>query len=688
MIAKAFRLVHVCGCLVAVLLSFLVVSNRNDIAPLPAGAAVKVIAWSGSGGVKDFRIALDQFGREHRISFGHEVPDLEKRGRVRHLYLVDGAARISAATWRSGRLGDFGGSMSTVIHPLADEGDRSPLGNYQVLGDSDDALALQAFLTSCGMTVELSDFGRLGAIPRPITLTLGVLILLTVAMAGAFVAAGTRRYAIGRLHGLPYLSLLSAEFRRFAVQWAIAGPASLLLAAGFLLLRYGPEGIGLFVAVCVAVQVLLLFAAMAAQAVFLAMVTSIDLPAALKGELPSLALTITSYGLRLTAVVVGLGTIVTTVSLGADIAARDRAGAAFERLGNLSAVTLGNAYSGADERQLDALVGPWLRDADRRGQLLVAAQQVYTGADPRWRGTTTLIVNDKFLADQPVRLANGGTLRTADRDSITVLVPESHWAERARLREQLGLEARLRQGVSSDFTEVRSASAQRVFTYAPARTDPGSVQVWDSAKTFVTDPVIVVMPAGRGWLSNTSYAAFASQGGALLADPRSASVAVDRNPLLARFVLGITPVADKAAAELAEQTSQLRLSAFIALIACLVVFISGAAAAIIRTRQKAQRIFVRDLHGWSFPSIHRGLLALELCLLIALVAWIPYRIAGQRRELERWQTSGSPLPVELPSINAGQLTAIAVLALVTAGGFLLTLSYAHRRVVRGGLSEA
>jgi hypothetical protein len=164
--------------------------------------------------------------------------------------------------------------------------------------------------------------------------------------------------------------------------------------------------------------------------------------------------------------------------------------------------------------------------------------------------------------------------------------------------------------------------------------------------------------------------------------------AVRQEPRLERFVRGATPVADKAAAALTEQTALLRMSLFTAIISCFVVAMTGVAAALIHTRQMAQRIFVRHMSGWSFATIYRAILIFELTLLAGLLAWIPWRVAAQRRALEGWQATGAPLPVDLPSVSPEQWAAIAVLALVTSGGFLLSLVAAHRRVVRLGTSEA
>ncbi|HEV7955980.1 MAG TPA: hypothetical protein VGP10_02355, partial [Marisediminicola sp.] len=673
MIARSLRLLIAVTWIVATFLAFIVVSARNDGAPLPATATITVRTWTGSSTLEDLRSAMEQYARHEQITFAQEIADFGNRGAVRHLYLADGDPQVPGATWLADGMGDFGGSRSTVVHPLRDLGTRSPLGAYDVFGDYGKAEELRTFLASRGMSVDLVELGRVGFVPRPVLLTVAVVALLIISMVGTFVVAGTRRYAVGRLHGLSYGSLLMIDLRRFAPTWAISGLAVLSLAGLVVLLRYGSPGIGLFLVTAGAIQLVLLLAAAAAHTLVLAMVVSVEMSPALKGELPARALTFTAYGLRLTAVVIALGTIATTLTLTADITARDRSRAAFERLGKTSTITLGNAYTIEDQNKLDETVGPWLRKVDREHDLLLSAQQVIGSSDPRWRGVHTLIVNDKFLAAQPVRLAGGGRVGAADPDHITVMIPDTRWDARTQLRSQLGLAAQLRPRTNIDYEWVRAAPDQRFFTYAPASGSSESEQVWNTTTTFVTDPVIVVMPSGRGWLSDGSYSAFASQGGALFGDPRIVGTAVRQEPRLERFVRGATPVADKAAAALTEQTALLRMSLFTAIISCFVVAMTGVAAALIHTRQMAQRIFVRHMSGWPFATIYRAILIFELTLLAGLLAWIPWRVAAQRRALEGWQATGAPLPVDLPSVSPEQWAAIAALALVTSGGFLLSL---------------
>src|SRR5687767_924868 len=95
---------------VAVVLAFMVVSARNDSAPLDATATVRVTTWTGANTGADLRSALEEYGRTQKITFGQEIADHDERGPVRHLYLVDGDPQVPGATWLEQGMGDFGGT--------------------------------------------------------------------------------------------------------------------------------------------------------------------------------------------------------------------------------------------------------------------------------------------------------------------------------------------------------------------------------------------------------------------------------------------------------------------------------------------------------------------------------------------------------------------------------------------------
>ena len=202
MISKTLNLLHVVTWIVAIVLAFIVVSTRDSAAPIPATSTLTVTSWDGTGTAANLRSELETYAREKHITLAQEVADFGNRGAIRHLYLVDGDPGVPGGEWMRRGIGDFGDTMTTVVHPLADAGDRSPLGAYDVFGDSRAAAALPPFFASRGMTFDTAPISRVGSVPRSVLLTLAALALLTVSVLGAVAVASTRRYAVARLHGL------------------------------------------------------------------------------------------------------------------------------------------------------------------------------------------------------------------------------------------------------------------------------------------------------------------------------------------------------------------------------------------------------------------------------------------------------------------------------------------------------
>jgi hypothetical protein len=202
------------------------------------------------------------------------------------------------------------------------------------------------------------------------------------------------------------------------------------------------------------------------------------------------------------------------------------------------------------------------------------------------------------------------------------------------------------------------------------------------SSSFVTDPVIVVLPSAQGWLSDGSYTAFASQGGALIEGPGIAREAVGRDPTLERFVRGATPVAGEAARLLSEQLGRLRMAVLTALASCVVLVVTSIAGAITHARHSAQRMFVRHLNGWRPVTAHRGILTVEISMIVTLAAWICWRAELRRREVDALHATAAPLPIGSPQLDPWLVASSVFLALVAIGAFLIALAAARRAALR------
>lgn len=681
MILPALKFILVANWIVAGVLSYTAIESRSNEAPLQASATVTVTSWNGAENARQIYQELGQFSREHRITLAKSVADRNHRGSVRHLYLVSGVPGSPASDWLDRGIGDFSSGMRTKVHPLADIGDRAPIGEYEVFGSTASSTSLQGFFQTHGMETQTGSLDKIGPLPRFWNSSLFVVALLSAGIVGAYAVSNVRQYAIERLHGMSASEVLRRDARRYLPVWAVSGVVILGLAWALLRIQGASSGVPTFLLLCLGIQLLFLLAVVVAHAITLAMLASVDVLGSLKGEVPGAALAFAAYGVRVTAAFVALAAAIGTITLASGAAARAEARSTFDKLGDLSVVTLGGVYKPEDQRRLDTTVGRWIRGLDRSGQVIVAGQVMIGNENPRAKTGTGLVVNDQFLAEQDVRTARGETFRPSATPTVTLLVPSSRWSERKKLPATIGIGALVAKGERLNYEWVETRNDQRIFTYAQEPDAVGDIQIAPEGATYAEDPVIVHVPSRLGLLSESSYAAYASQSAVLFKDRAAVTSTLQSDADLDRYVLALTPAATVAAEKLAKQTSELRGSMLLLVLACLVVFMSGVAAAVVHTRRMSQRIFVKHVHGWRFTAIYKWVLAVEGTLLLTVVLWTPISVLNQRREFESLRAIGAVPPIDPPSLSGAQYLAIILLAALLAGGFLSSLRQANRQVM-------
>jgi hypothetical protein len=688
---RSIGFIHAANWLFAAILGFLFVVQWDEIISLPVTAGVSVFEDDASQSSEALRPVIAEFAREHEITFAQEERDFENWHGGRILYLVDGDPSLPGADWLAGDYADFSQSVDTEVRPYADlEGPAA--GSYAVFGDPAKARELADFLTAQGLRTEVFDVTPWGSVlaqtGRSMLTALTMMFLVSVAMVGAGVLLGTRAYGVGRLQGLSFGNLLGGDLRRVAKVWAVAGAATLAAATAALAVYNGLVGIGAYLGVVLAIDLVLTAAAVAAHALVLALTMQVRILASVKGELPGKTAVGVAYALRLTTVVVALALVAQVLALGTDLARRDRLFGDYAAQGDTSTVTLGGLSSIEEEADLVRVVGSWLRDEDRAGHVILAGESVLPSMDPALAGQPVLYVNERFLREQPPRSADGTAyVPDAAAATPTVLVPSGLWERRGAVVEALAADVVLADpSALTAAAPLETAGGQAIFTY---NTTGGAGQPRGELlqdETYASDPVIVVLPSAAGLLDEGGYVNFASNHSVLFPDPDRVADARAQDPELARFVVSTTPVATNAAVENQELTREFRLNLFSALAAALVLVITGIGAVLVYTRQNAQWIFARHVTGWRYGAVHRLLLAFELCVLAVLVGWLPYQVWSQTRQIH--QMYGDPPPFAPPTLGAAEWTSIALLALVAVGGVLTALAFTHRRVIRAGASEA
>lgn len=688
---RSIGYIHAANWIFAAILGFLFVVQWEELVSLPVSGAISVSAENEDESTAALLPGIEDFAREHHITFAQEERDFDNWHGGRILYLVDGDPSVPGSEWLAGGFDDFSKTIDTQVRPFSDmEGDAA--GAYVVFGDTEKTQQLADYLTSQGMraeALEVQPWNTVAAlVDRSMLTAIAVMFLVSVAIVGAGVLLSTRAYGVSRLQGLSFGSLLAGDLKGVARVWSISGAATLALALAALWIYNGLNGIGAYLGVVLAIDFALSAAAVAAHALVLTLTMQVRVLASVKGELPGRTAAGIAYALRLTTVVVALALVAQVVALGADLSRRDRVFDDYAKLGEMSTITLGGMSSIEEEEALLQVVGSWLRQEDRAGHVLLAGENALPSQDPALAGRPVLYVNEQFLQEQTIRSAEGTAFQpeiaTADPQ---VLVPTDLWDQRSAVIQALAAEVALSDpGGLATAEPLQSEGGQEVFTYNTGGGMGGRPGAMEQDQSYTTDPVIVVLPSASGLLTDGGYIEFATGQSILFPDPEVVTAALAQDAELSRFVISVTPVAANAAEESRDLSREFRLGLFSAFAAALVLIITGIGAVLVHARQNAQWIFARYVSGWRYIAVHRLLLAFEACVLAVLLGWMPYQIWSQNREIT--QMYGDNPPFALASLGAPEWASISLLALVAVGGVLAALALIHRRVIRDGASEA
>jgi hypothetical protein len=674
----------------AAVFACMVMIQWDEAAPTPARALVSVVNWDESRSADEMRAMMASFAQDEEIAFAQQVYDFDDRFQQRNIYLHDSDDAVDTSDWVDGGYRDFTASIETRVFPYGDLGGHAITGNYLVFSDAEKAQRFADFLTSQGAHSEVMvvDWDAVAIeILGPMWKTLWTMVLAAVAVAGTGVLMATRSYGVGRLHGISLAGLIAADLRRVGAVLAVSVAA--VAAAGLIgLWAYnGLTAWWTWFAVFVCLGVVLSSVTVAVHAASLALISGGKVLNAVKGELPNKTVLVVGYALRLFTVGTSVVLLGQLVSAGIEMAARAANFAAYEEAGDASVLSLGGMSSIEEETALFATVGSWIRGEDRGGRAILVGEEELAGQ-------RAYFVNERFLHEQPVRLADGTVYVPDDQGPVvTVLVPAGREDQRSSIESALAdiaafrVREELRGQVAYEWME--SAAGQEVFTYNAEPDVRAQLGADGGDRSYATNPVLVVLPSEEGLLTDASYIDFASGGEVVFPDPSVVAEAVARDPEFGRFVLSATPVSAVAEAEYGELVREFRIVLFGALGGVAVLLIAGTAVAMIHARRNAQLIFARHVNGWRFTAVHRALLLFEAGVLLVLIGYAPYQVWSMNRsELARYEALGIPAPFEPASVSTGQWIGVVTLALVVVGGVIVALARAHRRVVAEGASEA
>ncbi|MEU1320862.1 hypothetical protein [Streptomyces tibetensis] len=699
MLHRGTRFVHAAVLAFAAALSFLFVRGLDETGVLGNTALVEVIDSDGSKSGAQVVRAVETFSAEYKVGVAREMPDMMNPDGLRHLYLTPVGTSMTE-DWLDDGYPQFSKNRATRVHPMSEVGALDPRGSYYVFGPAATVNALVAQLGRLGLTTSVThplSYAELSSrySDDPLFQAFGVVALAAVTITGASVLLNAITYGVLRMQGMSFTGILLRDLRQLAVYWFAAAGTVTAVTLTSLGLYNGFAWLGLFAVVAAMAAALLIILVLAAHAAVLALTYKVDVLRSLKGELPARAASISVYAVRIPALLLALS-IATNVTLaGRGVLMRLDNQKAYETVGEAVSIRLSGAFAMRTE-QLDEHVGPWLRQADRRGQVVLAGRRDLQASAPgaSLPSGEFLIVNDTYLAKQPVRDPAGRRYtaqprhdKTPDSRSLRVIIPDSLASHTAVITKTASTIMGSRQHRNVPLDALRSKTGQRLFGYNTGTHVYNSGHGPDEDRSMVRDPVIIAVPNGSRFLTDDAYTTYASQSGLIFPDPDDALNGIKTNSLQ-DYISGISPVGQKTALDLREAVSELRLHVFNLIVSAIILLIAGVGVCIIYSRKNAQTIFARHISGWRYVTTHRFILAVELAIAAIFATRVPFQAWQQGKELKEYAAAGAPAPFQPTHLTALDAGVITTLVAVEFGAVLIALAFFHRRIVKEGAASA
>ncbi|MCO5999243.1 hypothetical protein NE234_38280 [Actinoallomurus sp. WRP9H-5] len=691
---RAIKIVHVVIFAASTMLAFLVLEDLDSEPTLGETATIWIMKTHGSVNGAETARMVTSFARAHHISIVRKVDDFRDPGRLTHLYIAAGEPGSAPAFWLKHGYSPFGHGLRVRTHALEQIGYPDPRGLYHVYGSHDGVEALRAEFARSGLTGDLIYRPGLGdQIHRhsrpPLTSAFYVIAISVVLTVGASVLMSAKGYGVLRLHGMSFLTIIRRDLRRLAFFWSIAAVGVTAVTLIFLGLYNGFARLGLFALIAGGLAGALSILAVIAHTGALALVTRAGILRGLKGEVAAGPAMAGAYLVRIAAAllifVIGGAALVSWQ----DVTRREASRTRFASLGGATYIALAGSRTPDAAEIMSHQVGRWLRRADSRGQIIADYRWPLEQLAPPAAGLPEgdlLLVNDTFLADQPIVGPSGGRYGADPRGRVRVIVPEKFREHAGDITENVpaqispvdGGERVRRAGVD----QVWARDGQTVFTFNAGDDDNA-----EQDRSLVHDPVLIVVPNGSHLISDGAYTAMATHDGIIFKNPQDVLAAIGRE-VPKEDITELTPVAQHAAARYAQAARRLRINALSLSMAVTVLFITGIGVCTIYAQKNAQAIFAKHVSGWSFWATHRRLFLLDALVAGGLVAWAGWEIRGRIETLREFTDRGVPPPPNLPPADWWELAPATGVALLATALLVAALSFAHHRVVKEHAADA
>ncbi|NUQ99867.1 MAG: hypothetical protein HOY79_26045 [Streptomyces sp.] len=700
MLYRGTRFVHAAVLAFAAVLSFLFVRGLDETGVLGNSALVEVIDSDGSKSGTQVVRAVEAFSTEHKVGVAREVPDLKNPDGLRHLYLAPGGGTSVTAGWLDDGYPEFSRNYATRVHPMSEVGPLDPRGSYYVFGSSATVDALVAELGRLGLTTSVTHPLSYSELTDrysddPLFRAFCVVALAAVTMTGASVLLNAKAYGIFRLQGMSFIGILRRDLRQLAVFWLAAAGTVAVVTVALLGLYNGFAWLGLFAAVAAVAAALLVVLVLAAHVAVLALTYKVDVLQALKGELPARAASISVYLVRIPALLLALSIAADVTLAGRGVLMRLENQKVYETVGDAVSIRLSGAFAMHTE-ELDEHVGPWLRQADQRGEVVLAGRRDLQVSAPgaHLPSGEFLIVNDTYLAEQPVQDPAGRRYTSQaergeapDSRSVRVIIPDSLASHAAVITKAASEIIDPHQDRHIPIEALRGKAGQRLFGYNTGAYVYNSAHGPDEDRSMLRDPVIIAIPNGSRFLTADAYTTYATQAGVVFPDPDDVLNGIKANKLQS-YINGMSPVGQKNALDLRNAVSELRLHVFNLIIAAIILLIASVGVCIIYSRKNAQMIFARHISGWRYIATHRFILAVESAIAVIFATRVPFKAWQQGQELKKFAAAGAPAPFQPTHLTVLDIGVITGLVVVEFGAVMLALSFFHRRIVKEGATAA
>ncbi|MFJ7153284.1 hypothetical protein ACIQVT_34655 [Streptomyces sp. NPDC100445] len=681
-------------------LAFLLVQALDESQPLGNSAVVDVLDSDNSVNSAQVIQTIKAFSIKHNVVVAREMTDLKNPDGLRHLYMAPSGTSTVATAWLNGGYPEFSKNYKTHVGPISEIEHRDPRGMYYVFGSSKAAEKLGFELDRLGLVTSVThplSYSELAEqyADDPLWWAFCTVALAALTVTGASVLLNAKSYGVLRMQGMSLVDILIRDLRQLTVFWLLAASAVVGAALTFLGLYNDFAWLELFTAVAVTIAGLLTALVLATHAAALALTAKVDVLRALKGELPSRAASISVYLVRIPALLLTLS-IATDVTLAArDVMAREENQHVYRKVGDAVSLRLNGAFA-AHLDQLDKQLGPWLRDADRKGDVIVAGRRDLQISAPgaHLPPGEIIIVNDTYLSKQPVldpagRRYGSEVRNSKDPDSraIRLIIPTplaSHTQAITKATVEI-LDPDNSRHIP--IKTLRSKADQSLFVYNTG------AQVYNSAhsptddRSFVRNPIVVAVPNGSHFLTNDAYDTFATQDGVIFPDPDDTLHSIEARKLQT-YVIAVSSVAQKTARDYKDAVSKLRIQIFNLIVAVVVLLVAGVGICIIYSRKNAQGIFARHVSGWTYVATHRFILAVEVAIAIVFATRVPFEAWQQNQQLTKFAAAGTPAPFQPTHITALDLSVIMSVVGLEVGAVLLALAYFHRRIIKEAAAGA